>query len=177
MTDVTKAQEEKNTVKEWWDALDKNPGGRAMLRRANSTVEAATLLPTLDLIQRIPHARSEEGFKSACNLARILAWIKEDDSQSLIQIVGWPEFPSDNSSSDSRPKLSDVQFRRLMRVETQEGMATMLIRIIRLADGRASIRMLARDFTDWSIGYKRETVRTRWAYTYYNAVAASPPSN
>ena len=160
-------------VRGWWTSLQRDPGARAQLRRSHSAVEAATTMAALDLARRIGAAKDAgpDRFVRACDLARVLAWVREDHDEALIHRVGWSHFPRGDGESLERPKLSEARFRRLLRSDDTSELAEALIRMVRLADSRASVSRLAADFMTWS-----DDVKRRWAYDYYAASSAAPTS-
>jgi hypothetical protein len=95
-----------------------------------------------------------------------------------MQAAGWHRFPFDTNaeaSAEQRPRLSETRFRRLIRAERDEGeLTSAFIRLVTLLDGEVSVPRLSEAFWFWDVGDER--VRRRWAFEYYAAGIAAPPT-
>lgn len=174
MNEATNSATISSNAFRWWTALRRDPGARARLRRCRSALDAASNIDALDLVRRIGATRCDVDFLRACELARVLAWVKEDHADPLIRRVGWSNFPSDNAESTERPPLSEARFRRLLRVDDASEFADALIRLLRLAEQTASVAKLASDFWSWCDEPSVGDTKRRWAYAYYAAASAAP---
>lgn len=168
--------------REWWKDYFGPPDGdaaaRAKLRRCHSAADAARVDAAIDLTRRLGAARFESPRECAraeavLNLARVLAHVRADDPrQRPMQAAGWKKFPGSRRESDAgddRPSLSEARFRRLLETGAGEEQATAFIRLVELLGESVNVAELARDFLDWSDEYRRDRVRMRWAFDYYNA--------
>lgn len=164
-------------ARSWYaDSLAPDAAARAQLRRCHSGTEAASLRVTMQLARRMGAHRAPEDriFGIACELARVLAWVRADESDRLIRTLGWKSFPGDRPVDADRPRLSEVRFRRLLRVTEPRELADQLIRLIRLADERCPVGPLAEDFEQWCTPSRSDAARQRWAFDYFNASFAAP---
>jgi CRISPR type I-E-associated protein CasB/Cse2 len=168
---------------EWWTSLQQDAASRAMLRRAHSALEAATVPAAIALARRLGAAKDPDParFLMACELARVLAWVRDTGADvsgnirpTLMRAVGWPQFPADEVAPDARPRLAEARFRRVLRAEEISDFAEQCIRLVRLADGRIDVTALARDFQDWCTPGRADRVKQRWAYEYFNAGHVAP---
>jgi len=175
--DVPTPTRREHPARGWYaDTVQQDAAARAQLRRCHSGVEAASLRVTMQLARRMGAHRSAEDrtFGIACELARVLAWVRADEGDRLIRTLGWTKFPGERPEDADRPRLSEVRFRRLLRVTEPGELADQLIRLIRLADGRCPVGPLAEDFEQWCTPSRSEAARQRWAFDYFNAAFAAP---
>jgi CRISPR system Cascade subunit CasB len=87
----------------------------------------------------------------------LLAHVKTDDqNRSFAEAMGTKKQGSD------QPIVSDLRFRRILRVEDQDELYTTMIRVIRMLDGNVNVTDLATSVFFWN-----EQTRKRWASLYY----------
>jgi CRISPR system Cascade subunit CasB len=106
----------------WWEALERDRGERANLRRA---------------------AAPSGVVFSGASIAQQMATAK---------------------SPGAGARVSGLRFRRLLAVSDREVLYTLLIRVVRLLDGRVNLASLANAAFWWNERTKRD-----WAYDYYAA--------
>lgn len=170
---------------EWWrrlvDPERGDPGSRARLRRARSSLEALNIRAGVTLANRLgaAHASAPDGrTRDVLDLARVLAHVKEHDATNRpMQAAGWKSFAGDRKESDAgdeRPKLSEARFRRLYETSDGEEKVAAFIRFIALMDGTVKVDVLANDFLLWNHPDLGDRVRERWAFDYYHAWSAAP---
>jgi CRISPR system Cascade subunit CasB len=165
----------------WWrytcgsDAPDSST--RARLRRCRNNVEAATEPVALLLARRLgafaPGAHPNDA-ERAIGLARVLASVRTEASETPLRALGWRNFPGDRAEADAgaeRPRLGESRFRRLLTVPGGEEQVVAFRRLVALMDETANVSALANDFWYWS-----DRTKQRWAFDYYNARAAVPAS-
>jgi len=157
---------------QWWRGLQsyradgtKNPvadrGSLARLRRAD-LIEAMEDPSTFDLFRRLGW-RDPSRLIDAALCAGVLATIRADDrSKHAARQLGV-------QSSDGRPVLSTLRFRRLIATETPQERLTALRRAVLLANATTNVREVAAACLDWS-----DERRRRWAFEYYDAANAAP---
>src|SRR5690606_1988304 len=137
-------------IQRWWEQLLEVPGDRALLQRASSAAEAALALPTLTLIRRLGLTRDDRRFAVRCLLSRVVAWIRVDSSVRLLRELGYPSFPGERGKDEDRPRLAEVRFGRLLRVDDVNELAEHLIRLLRLAGSSTNVSKLGLDFLEWA---------------------------
>lgn len=172
-----------DTARDWWASIcDPKRGdtaGRASLKRCRSATEALAIPAALGLARRLGAIREpldQRRLERALGLARVLAHVTSESAVTAMRAAGWGSFPGERREGDadpgSRPRLSEVRFRRLLQTEGGEEQVVMFIRLVRLIDGQVNIAALARDYLTWDW----DTTRHRWAFEYYAAGAAAPAS-
>lgn len=70
------------------------------------------------------------------------------------------------AEGNDKPRMSGLRFRRLIQAEAPDEVLRLMVRAVRLNQGRASVISLARDLLDWASG-ERDYVRIAWATRYY----------
>lgn len=160
----------------WWRSLSGDNAARAQLRRSRSGIEVATVPAGLRLARMLGAARdsTDARFVAACELARVLAWVREDHEDSLLRRLGWPRFPDEKGDDGVRPTLSEGRFRRLLRTDDLSELADQCVRMVRQADHQCAVGQLARDMMAWTDRGRADHVKRRWAYDYFNAGFATP---
>lgn len=143
-------------LKDWWEGLQEDKGGRAELRRARDVTQAA-LCPAF---QRLRWAMTDQGIGRPVRLAvvaMVLAHLKETSQEkNLGQAMARP-------GPGGKARVSGLRFRRLLQIEEREDLVTGLRRVLALLDGRAPLQSLARDIYFWG-----PSARKRWAFDYYD---------
>ncbi len=144
-------------IKKWWEALSGSPGDRAGLRRAKNCTEVAMQPAYYWLLNHLLSLKEKEKFyfreeNLAC-LAGLLSHVKHFEAGSFAARMNTPR---------SSPPVSDLRFRRILRVENLDDLYIMMIRFIRMMDAKANIYDLARSILYWNDRTKKE-----WASQYY----------
>ena len=145
-------------LRAWWTGLDDRRGERAHLRRCRSTEETLIQEGT----ERLRRALAKSGFplrgEQVGPVAGLLAHAKVDlpEASSLGRRMAEPV------AEGGRPVVSELRFRRLLRLTEREDLYPQMIRVLRQLDGRVSIVALARDVYYWN-----ERTRHAWAKDYY----------
>ena len=143
---------------DWWNDMGDHRGERAELRRCRN-VDEVQLLPGY---HRLRLSLARHGFpvrKHGAQLgavAGLLAHIKEDAEGSFAQQMATP------APGSNKARLSGLRFRRLLRITDRTKLYHPLIRVLRLLDGKANVREVAKDVFLWGMN-----VRQRWALDYY----------
>jgi hypothetical protein len=116
-------------------------------------------------------------FNRALDLARVLAHVTDETSAHPMRDAGWPTFPGSRREGelDRGPRLSESRFRRLLQSENGEEMVMQFVRLIALLDRRANVGALSDAFRWWD--HPEGRAKQRWAFEYYNAGAATRPTN
>ncbi|MEP6494624.1 MAG: type I-E CRISPR-associated protein Cse2/CasB [bacterium] len=175
MTDQSVSVARVSTAREWWNQVRLNPGAQAKLRRSRDRIEGMLIPQALQLARRLKATGPDDPqFGTAIDLARVLAHIRSDNGERPMRAVGWPSFPRDggDGSSDARPRLSEVRFKRLLRSTAGEDRVSAFIRLIALMEGHANVAAIADAFRQWD--HPDGRVKQRWAFEYFNAAQAAP---
>lgn len=169
----------------WWKRLADpergDPATLARLRRARTTLEAASIRPAMSLARLLGGAKSDAPdwrTRAALDLARVLAHVREHDAvQHPMRAVGWRRFAGDRketAAGEDRPRLAEARFRRFMQVGDGDEKVEQFTRLVRFLNGQVKVDDLARDFLRWNDPVNGDRVRERWAYFYYAAQDATP---
>lgn len=151
------------TLLSWWKGLGHDRGERAALRRASSPTEVVFSPAYHRLLSQL----QQEGYtvyrEALAVMTGLTAHVKEDTGpdKSLAQQM------ASLRSSGSGAKVSGLRFRRLLAVNQREELYPLMIRVIRLLDGRVNLVSLANAVYWWN-----ERTRKDWAYDYYKTAPA-----
>lgn len=142
----------------WWHGLKDDRASRAVLRRC-ATLDAVTLSDAYQRFYRYMLAcgwsenSSEWQRDKLAVVAGLVAHVENEDTQRLP--IRMSELKGD------RPRVSEIRFQDLLKVETTDDLFTRLRRILPLIDHQADIKRLAHDVYWWNDDVKKE-----WAYSY-----------
>lgn len=161
-----------------------DPGMRARLRRARSTLDVLQVTPAVVLARQlgaVPKARaaSDAHMRAALDLSRVLSHVKAHESRHPMRAAGWNRFPGDKKESDAgedRPVLSGARFKRLLETGDDEEKVLAFTRLVALLGGTVNVERLADDFLLWNHPEFGDRVRERWAFEYLAAGDAAPPT-
>jgi len=142
----------------WWKRLEQDRGERAVLRRASSPTEVVfspAYHHLLGQLQQHEYTVSREALAAVVGLA---SHIKGDvgTDKSIAQLMASPR------AGGGGAKVSGLRFRRLLAVTGRDELYPLLIRVIRLLDGKVNLVSLANSAYWWN-----EITRKQWAYDYY----------
>lgn len=163
------SDEEKDTKK---NKVPANTAWRATLRRSLTPTAAVSTSACGDLLRRF--STSESGtFKELYEnqlpkigiISAVLSHLKADSLNSRISLG---RQMGKSSSSDDKPLINDVRFRRLLKCPDDEQLMTMLVRIVKhiTSEGRSIDPIkLAKTILYWD----NDSTHQRLAYDYYTA--------
>ena len=143
---------------DWWQALDDDRAGRAVLRRAYDITAVVLAGPYQRVHRRVCDAgwndrRLDDALAAAVGL---LAHVKElDDGKSLAASM------SARIEGRDRPCVSELRFKRLLDAPNIETLFGGLRRVLPLMDYRVDVMALANDVVEWG-----DQVKKSWAYGY-----------
>ena len=149
------------TLLDWWQGLDQARGDRAELRRATTPTEVAfspTFHRLLHSLQRWAHLSPA----SLAVVAGVLAHVKKHD-----RTAAFAAQLATAKSGSTRPRVSDLRFRRLLKFTERDELFEPLIRTVHLLDGSLNIVSLADGIYFWG-----DNVRKQWAYSYYEKASS-----
>ncbi len=161
-------------ILEWWDSLKKNKGDRAELRRCKNLQE----IQISSAYQRCywqlkKHFIWEERVPSREQMSIIIglaAHIEDNDTKyidtesekekegSFAYQIAAPK----SKEKDAPPKLSELRFRRLLKIKEREKLFRFLIQVIRLLDKKVNLLDLLSTAFYWG-----ERAKIEMAYKYY----------
>lgn len=144
----------------WWQGLEDDRAGRAILRRASSPTRVAFTAPYQRLYRRLqaagwPADASLRDNDRLAAIAGLLAHVKENESRLL------PEAMSLRDEGGDRPRVSELRFLRLLDAPDTEALYIALRRVLPLMKHRADVLALSNDFLHWG-----DAVKKKWAYGY-----------
>jgi len=142
----------------WWERLEQGKGERAVLRRASSPTEVVfspAYHHLLDQLQKQEYTISREALASVAGLASHVKGNIGTDKR-IAQLMARPR------AGGGGAKVSGLRFRRLLAVTERDELYPLLIRVIRLLDGKVNLVSLANSAYWWN-----EITRKQWAYDYY----------
>lgn len=128
------------------------------MRRCGTVAEVAFAAPYHRLLGKLRDAGLETGrLDWLAVVAAVLAQIDErSQGKSLGQVLGTPV--------GSKPPMSGLRFRRLLRIDSPDELLLGLTRALQMTDRRGPIHALVRDVYWWG-----DKVKKRWAFDYYEA--------
>jgi len=164
-------------ARSWWKAFIEPDhsaarANRARLRRAQNCQEALLEPAAIVLAERLGVANNDRTLPVVLRLAHVLAHVKQDTQQPLMQSLGYKSLPTEKDKGDP-PRLAPVRFSRLLR-STPDELPLALVRLVRLADDTANVGELAVAMMRWATESGREIQRRRWAFDYYAASEVAP---
>ena len=136
----------------WWRQLDQDRGVRAELRRAQNEGEVI-ILRTLHIAGR-RFAKFFPNRWEKFRLAMILGLLSHVKQTTNLKI-------GIQMATGSRPKVSELRFKRLLRCERDE-LYQPLVQVIRLLDGQVNIGGFAELCFYWG-----DNMRRKLAFDYY----------
>lgn len=135
------------------------PGSRAELRRAGTNAEVVFCRAYQRLRMDLPINLRDEYRLPA--VAQVLAWVKTPmPEKSLAASMGRRKVDGEET-----PFVSELRFKRLLRIEDRQALADLLIRLLPMVERSANPLTLAHDIWFWN-----ERTRKRWANDYYQAL-------
>jgi len=140
----------------WWDALDKDRGERARLRRCHSLAEV-TFSPAYHRLRQALERHGRVDDDGLALVAGLTSRVKvSTDSSSLAEQMA-------SGKSDGSARVSDLRFRRLLKVKGKQELLGAMTRVIALLGGTANIQSLAQSVYFWN-----DRTRKDWAFEYYS---------
>lgn len=173
----------RDVARRWWSRTisdDRRPAvdarTRALLRRTHSTAEAMTLPAAIALardLNRDGVSINTRDLENAVDLSRVLAHVRRDSKIHPMRKVGWPSFPT-GASDAALPAMSELRFRRLLQTGDGPPRVSAFTRLVAQLGDEANVAALAEAFWFWN--HPDAHVKQQWAFHYFNAANAAPPS-
>lgn len=155
-------------LREWWEQLKNDKGGRAVLRRASSLTEIMLSPAFMRLLWSLRNHGYTIGngniqLSKIAALAGLAARVKTQTDVGLATHMGTPK------PGGSSPTFSELRLRRILARDDIEELYTMLRRALALLGDQANLADLAATVWHWSaLDDKRPyDPRRRLAYDYY----------
>ncbi len=150
-------------LRDWWLGLKEDRGGRAELRRARSPDDAALIPAAIALTTRLRGTAVEGHGGWAARIPAIagLAAHLDPNAEAAVLHDDTPLPERMACPKGDRPVVSELRFRRLLRLERDE-LYRPMIRVLALLDGRANLFELADALFWWGPRLKKD-----WAYAYF----------
>ncbi|MEM7180306.1 MAG: type I-E CRISPR-associated protein Cse2/CasB [Spirochaetota bacterium] len=145
----------------WWNALEKNTGDRANLRRCVNATETAYIRASHTLFWALSKEHENVSQEKICAIAGLLSHVREDASTLLVRKMAQAKPGSE------QPLFSELRFRRILQyksITNEELFYQKMIRVIHHLDKKVNIRDIA-----YSLYYWGDSVKKNWAYDYYGA--------
>lgn len=150
----------------WWRVLHGADGARpdraalTELRRCTDPMDAFFVPAFHRLLRRYP--RANHGRLAVA--AIVLAHVKEHrDGSPVARRIG----PTTVAADDA--VVSEARFRRLLRAQGDDELLRAMVRLVKMLKGGVNAVDLANSILYWG-----DSVRIRWAFSYFNAEEAAP---
>lgn len=141
------------TLIKWWEELDNVRGERAALRRCHETAEVV-FLPSF---HRLRWSLGQFNPERLALVACVIAHVRHNDDSAHIAAQ-----MAKLKNGDKNSLVSELRFRRLLKIKDRDELLEPMIRIVQLLDKKVNIASLADGIYWWN-----EYVRKKWAYEYY----------
>jgi CRISPR system Cascade subunit CasB len=155
-------------ILKWWDDLKNNKGDKAELRRCKNLQEiqisSAFQHCYWQLIKHFPKERQSPSREQMAIIIGLAAYIENNDSvKKSDQNDGQAnDFFGYQISRGDKPKLRELRFRRLLKINDREKLFRFLIQIIRILEKNVNLLDLLSIAYFWG-----DTAKTNLAYKYY----------
>lgn len=150
-------EDRKETVilHKWWEALQNDKGARAELRRCHELLEVFMQTGFHRLFNSLKNFGDvyEDGLAT---VAGLLSHVKKHIPS--IKMAG-------QMSQGDKPAISDLRFRKLLKIQTHAELYPAMIRIIKHLNGTMNIEDLANSVYYWNDKTKKE-----FAFNYYKNI-------
>ena len=166
-----------NKLNSWHNNLEEDRQQRASLRRCSSLLDVYTSSGFRDLLFKLKplwEGKAAWRFTALAIIAGVVSHVSENDpTLSFAERMA--------QKNGGAPVMSELRFRRLLAVRTEEGLFRELRRAVKLADGRLNIVSLADDVFRWCadnqmLAFNKgqdirptDLIQVRWSLDYYGA--------
>lgn len=143
----------------WWQALEKDRGARAELRRCRNLGEVVFSPAYHRLRQSILRLDNAKGFRDE-GLAMIVGLASRVKINNETMVI--PEQMATGKVGD-KASVSGLRFRRLLKARGGDELFILMSRAIALMGNSANLQSLAKSVYWWNEQTKKE-----WAFSYYS---------
>lgn len=151
---------------EWWESLLSNKADRAELRRCKSLEEiqstSAYQRAYWKLIEKFKTGENKVSGEQMAIIIALAAYIDENRAVYEDADTQKTDYFGYQVSRGEKPKLSELRFRRLLKINDREKLFRFLIQVIRLLDKKVNLLDLLRIAYFWG-----DKTKTKLAYKYY----------
>lgn len=154
-----RAAEPAHVLTTWWYRLDDARRDRAELRRCH-IVSNVAFCPSFHHLRLALLPFGKHNVERLAIVAGVLAHIKVNDASTTFAA----QMAVSRDGGD-QPRLSDLRFRRLLKIDDLSVLHGEFIRITRLLGGSINIVDLAETIINWN-----KNVKKQLAYIYYEQV-------
>lgn len=156
-------EEAAGVLRSWWQDLQKQPGDRAALRRAEGVVDVAFVPAFHGLRRRVSGFRYDAD--ALASVAIVLANLRETERRDFARALGTPA---------DHPPLSQLRLRRLLQAEGSDEVVRNVRRAVQILKGRADPVTVASAVYRLSVPGLRDQAARDFAYAYFDAAEAVP---
>lgn len=155
-------------ILEWWNSLKQNKGDRAELRRCKNLKEiqiaSAYQRCYWQLKKHFAHERQGPSKEQMAVIIGLAAYIEDNDIVKKDDQADHhkQDYFGYQISRGDKPKLSELRFRRLLKIRDREKLYRFIIQIIRLLDKKVNLLNLISIAYFWG-----DKTKTDIAYKYY----------
>lgn len=154
-------------ILEWWEGLKINKGDRAELRRCKNLQEIQKSSAFQRCYWQLIKHFSKERPPSREQMAIIIglaSYIENNDSLKKSDQSDGQEndFWGYQISRGDKPKLSELRFRRLLKISDREKLYHFLVQVVRLLERKVNLLDLLSIAFFWG-----DTAKTNLSYKYY----------
>lgn len=149
-----------------WNGLLQHKGDRAELRRCKNldSVQKTSAFQSnyWKLRNKFTQNGKSPGNEQMAIIIALLAYIDDDKSSYEDKDEVKPDFFGYQISRGDKPKLSELRFRRLLKINDRDKLFRFFIQAIRLLDKKVNLLDLLRIVYFWG-----DPTKTKLAYKYY----------
>lgn len=149
-----------------WEGLLANKGDRAELRRCKSLEEiqstSAYQRSYWKLIEKFKTGGNKVSNEQMAIVIALAAYIDENKAEYEDADTKKTDYFGYQISRGEKPKLSELRFRRLLKINDREKLFRFFIQVIRLLDKKVNLLDLLRIAYFWG-----DKTKTKLAYKYY----------
>lgn len=153
-------QPDSQALVEWWKSLERDPGGRACLRRSRSPDEVAFCPSYHALLRHLREAGYPVGPGVAQRIAPVAglaAHVKQTNARAPLASQ-----MATAAEGQNKARVSGLRFRRLLEKREAGDLYLPLMRAVKMLDGNCNLLDLARSVFWWN-----DKTRMEWASRYY----------
>ena len=151
-------QDAHDVLVEWWNGLDDSRGDRAALRRCHNPTEVA-FNPAFHRLRMKLKQFGYVNQESLALIAGVLSHVGDDNDVHIAEQMATPKLGSKTAC------VSELRFRRILKVQDNTDLFEPLIRIVHMLDGTVNIPVLANSIYWWNVS---DSTRKEWAFKYYD---------
>jgi len=163
-------------ILEWWVDLKQNKGARAELRRCKNLKDVESASAYMRCYWKLLKSFDQKEKKPSWNQAAIIIGLASHIEDNVTKYRQKDEYGKEEEKDfyfgyqlatqrgleNKNPKLSELRFRRLLKIKDRENLYHFLIQVIRMLDKRVNLLNLLSIAYFWG-----DKAKTSLAYKYY----------